>query len=126
MNMGQLRKCSGLIKWLASLIISVGFVVEAFAADMVKINFRDADIRSVIESVAEITGESFVLDPRVKGKVTIISPETIDKSLLYEAILSAIQVQGYQAIRDGAVTRIVPFNQSFNLAGCGNSEAQRF
>ena len=122
MNMGQLRKCSGLIKWLASLIISVGFVVEAFAADMVKINFRDADIRSVIESVAEITGESFVLDPRVKGKVTIISPETIDKSLLYEAILSAIQVQGYQAIRDGAVTRIVPFNQSFNLAGGGNSE----
>lgn len=122
MKVGQLRKCSGLIKWLAALAISIGFAVEAFAADLVKINFRDADIRSVIESVAEITGESFVLDPRVKGKVTIISPESIDKSLLYEAILSAIQVQGYQAIRDGAVTRIVPFNQSFNLAGGGQSE----
>jgi general secretion pathway protein D len=122
MKAAQLRKCSRLIKWLATLTISLGFVVEAFATDMVKINFRDADIRSVIESVAEITGESFVLDPRVKGKVTIISPESIDKSLLYEAILSAIQVQGYQAIRDGAVTRIVPFNQSFNLAGGGKSE----
>ena len=122
MKVGQLRKCSGLIKWLAALAISIGFAVEAFAADLVKINFRDADIRSVIESVAEITGESFVLDPRVKGKVTIISPESIDKSLLYEAILSAIQVQGYQAIRDGAVTRILPFNQSFNLAGGGQSE----
>lgn len=122
MKMGQLRKRTGLIRWLATLAISIGFVAEAFAADLVKINFRDADIRSVIESVAEITGESFVLDPRVKGKVTIISPESIDKSLLYEAILSAIQVQGYQAIRDGAVTRIVPFNQSFNLAGGGDSE----
>jgi general secretion pathway protein D len=122
MKVGQSRKCSGPIKWLVTLAISIGFVVEAFAVDLVKINFRDADIRSVIESVAEITGESFVLDPRVKGKVTIISPESIDKSLLYEAILSAIQVQGYQAIRDGAVTRIVPFNQSFNLAGGGNSE----
>ena len=122
MKVGQSRKCSGSIKWLVTLAISIGFVVEAFAADLVKINFRDADIRSVIESVAEITGESFVLDPRVKGKVTIISPESIDKSLLYEAILSAIQVQGYQAIRDGAVTRIVPFNQSFNLAGGGDSE----
>ena len=122
MKVSQLRKCSGLFKWGASLLISMAFVVEAIAVDMVKINFRDADIRSVIESVAEITGESFVLDPRVKGKVTIISPEAIDKSLLYEAILSAIQVQGYQAIRDGAVTRIVPFNQSFNLAGGGNSE----
>lgn len=122
MKVGQLRRCSGVIKWLAALAVSIGFVVEAFAADLVKINFRDADIRSVIESVAEITGESFVLDPRVKGKVTIISPESIEKSLLYEAILSAIQVQGYQAIRDGAVTRIVPFNQSFNLAGGGDSE----
>ena len=122
MKVGQLRRCSGVFKWLVTLAISIGFVVEAFAADLVKINFRDADIRSVIESVAEITGESFVLDPRVKGKVTIISPESIEKSLLYEAILSAIQVQGYQAIRDGAVTRIVPFNQSFNLAGGGDSE----
>ena len=122
MKVGQLRKRSVLIKWSATIILSMAFVVEAIAVDMVKINFRDADIRSVIESVAEITGESFVLDPRVKGKVTIISPESIDKTLLYEAILSAIQVQGYQAIRDGAVTRIVPFNQSFNLAGGGDSE----
>ena len=121
MKVSQSRKLPALIKWCATLIISLGFVAEAIAADMVKINFRDADIRSVIESVAEITGESFVLDPRVKGKVTIISPESIDKSLLYEAILSAIQVQGYQAIRDGAVTRIVPFNQSFNFAGGGKS-----
>ena len=122
MKVGHVNMRSSLLKWSLSLILSLSFVAEAMAADLVKINFRDADIRSVIESVAEITGESFVLDPRVKGKVTIISPETIDKSLLYEAILSAIQVQGYQAVRDGAVTRVLPFNQSFNLAGGGQSE----
>lgn len=122
MKAGHVNMRSSLLKWSLSLILSLSFVAEAMAADLVKINFRDADIRSVIESVAEITGESFVLDPRVKGKVTIISPETIDKSLLYEAILSAIQVQGYQAVRDGAVTRVLPFNQSFNLAGGGQSE----
>jgi general secretion pathway protein D len=122
MKVGHVNMRSSLLKWSLSLILSLSFVAEAIAADMVKINFRDADILSVIESVAEITGESFVLDPRVKGKVTIISPETIDKSLLYEAILSAIQVQGYQAVRDGAVTRVLPFNQSFNLAGGGQSE----
>ena len=65
MKAAQFKKCSRPIKWLATLIVALGFVVEAFAADMVKINFRDADIRRVIESVAEITGESFVLDPRV-------------------------------------------------------------
>ncbi|MCS5586964.1 MAG: type II secretion system secretin GspD [Porticoccaceae bacterium] len=122
MRVGQTKKCLGSIKWVATWLISLCFVVEAISAEQVRINFRDADIRSVIESVAEITGESFVLDPRVKGKVTIISPEPIDKSLLYEAILSAIQVQGYQAVKDGVVTRIVPFNQSFGLAGGGQSE----
>ena len=122
MKVGQTTKLSSSIKWVATLLISLCIVVEAMAADQVRINFRDADIRNVIESVAEITGESFVLDPRVKGKVTIISPQPIDKALLYEAILSAIQVQGYQAIKDGAVTRIIPFNQSFGLAGGGRSQ----
>ena len=90
---------------------------ETFAAETVQINFRDADIRSVIESAAEVTGKSFVLDPRVKGKVTIISPGPIDSSLLYEAIISALQVGGFQAVEDGAITRIIPFTQAFNFAG---------
>ena len=92
-------------------------VAEISAGEVVRINFRDADIRSVIESVAEITGKSFVLDPRVKGKVTIIAPEAIDSDLLYQAVLSAIQVQGFQAVEDGVVTRVLPFNQAFNFAG---------
>ena len=99
------------------------FPGQVGAQEEVRINFRDADIRSVIESVAEITGKSFVLDPRVKGKVTIIAPQPIDSRLLYEAVLSAIQVQGFQAVRDGAVTRIIPFSQAFNFAaGDGGNE----
>jgi len=105
----------------AIFCLSWCLTTEVLAAETVQINFRDADIRSVIESVAEITGKSFVLDPRVKGKVTIISPGPIDASLLYEAILSSIQVQGFQAVEDGAVTRIIPFTQAFNFAG-GNGD----
>ena len=88
-----------------------------FSAETVQINFRDADIRSVIESLAEITGKSFVLDPRVKGKVTIISPGPINSDLLYEAILSSLQVQGFQAVEDGAIIRVIPFTQAFQFAG---------
>ena len=103
--------------------LSLIFPGQVSAQEEVRINFRDADIRSVIESVAEITGKSFVLDPRVKGKVTIIAPQPIDSRLLYEAVLSAIQVQGFQAVRDGAVTRIIPFSQAFNFAaGDGGNE----
>ncbi len=121
MRAGLMEKTSASIKWIGALLVSLCLIIEAMAEERMRINFRDADIRSVIESVAEITGESFVLDPRVKGKVTIIAPEAIDSSLLYQAILSAIQVQGFQAIRDGAVTRIVPFNQSFSFAGGGKN-----
>ena len=88
-----------------------------FSAETVQINFRDADIRSVIESLAEITGKSFVLDPRVKGKVTIISPGPINSDLLYEAILSSLQVQGFQAVEDGAIIRVIPFTQAVQFAG---------
>ncbi len=102
--------------WIFSLVFML-LASNVAAKEEVRINFRDADIRSVIESVAEITGKSFVLDPRVKGKVTIISPQPIDASLLYEAVLSAIQVQGFQAVQDGVVTRIIPFSQAFNFAG---------
>ena len=108
---------------IALLVLSLIVSSEVYAQEEVRINFRDADIRSVIESVAEITGKSFVLDPRVKGKVTIIAPQPIDSRLLYEAVLSAIQVQGFQAVRDGAVTRIIPFSQAFNFAaGDGGNE----
>jgi general secretion pathway protein D len=110
-----LARCIG--NFGGALVLVLSLIAEASAQEQVRINFRDADIRSVIESVAEITGKSFVLDPRVKGKVTIIAPQAIDSSLLYSAVLSAIQVQGFQAVEDGAVTRIVPFNQSFSFAG---------
>jgi general secretion pathway protein D len=116
------RIVKGLVQGLRVVITVALLAVSAppaLAQDEVRINFRDADIRSVIESVAEITGVSFVLDPRVKGKVTIIAPQPIDSSLLYEAVLSALHVQGYQAVADGAVTRIIPFSQAFNFAGGG-------
>ena len=78
----------------------------------------------MIESVAEITGRSFVVDPRVRGNVTIIAPNTIDADMLYQAFLSALQVQGFQAVDDGAIVRIVPFNQAFGVMGGGDNEIE--
>lgn len=102
-----------------AIMLAITLVVAPLAvrAENVTVNFRDADIRAVIESVAEITGRSFIIDPRVQGKITIIAPEALDSTMLYEVILSALQVHGFQAVDDGAVTRIVPFTQSFQLAG---------
>ena len=107
-----------------SISLAALLSTSVVAQDQVTINFRDAEISSLIESVAEITGRSFVLDPRVSGRVTIIAPDTIDADMLYQAFLSALQVQGFQAVEDGAITRIVPFNQAFGLLGGGANELE--
>lgn len=105
-------------QWFISLaLVVVCLANTALAGEKVTVNFREADIRAVIESVAELTGRSFILDPRVQGKVTIVSPDTLDSDVLYDVVLSALQVHGFQAVEDGAVTRIVPFTQSFQLSG---------
>lgn len=99
------------------MIMLIGLSALSVSQEQASINFRDADINTLIESVAEITGRSFVVDPRVRGNVTIIAPNTIDADMLYQAFLSALQVQGFQAVEDGAVVRIVPFNQAFGVMG---------
>ncbi len=102
----------------------LGLTALSAAQEQASINFRDADINTLIESVAEITGRSFVVDPRVRGTVTIIAPNTIDADMLYQAFLSALQVQGFQAVEDGAIVRIVPFNQAFGVMGGGDNEIE--
>lgn len=111
------------LKALSSLLLSLT-AAAALSQDQASINFRNADINTLIESVAEITGRSFVVDPRVRGNVTIIAPNTINADMLYQAFLSALQVQGFQAVEDGAVVRIVPFNQAFGVLGGGDNEIE--
>lgn len=113
-----------LIRLLATAFVTMAFVSAAYSQNLTSINFREADINSLIETVAEITGRSFVIDPRVRGNVTIITPNGIESDMLYEAFLSALQVNGFQAVEDGAVVRIVPFNQAFGVLGGGSNQVE--
>ncbi len=71
-------------------------------------NFRDADIRKIVEAVGEVTGKTFILDPRVTAKVTILSKTPMSPEAFYEAFLSILQVNGYIAITAGDVVKIIP------------------
>jgi general secretion pathway protein D len=71
-------------------------------------NFNDVDIRTVIRSVAKVTGRNFVIDPKVKGQVTIISSQSMDDQDMYGAFLSALQVNGFAAVEADGVTKIIP------------------
>ncbi len=71
-------------------------------------NLRNADIRAVIAEVSRVTGKNFVIDPRVQGKISIISSTPMTNKVLYQVFLSVLQVSGYAAIPSGDVIKIIP------------------
>ena len=71
-------------------------------------NYKDADIRQIIEAVGEVTGKNFVIDPRVKAQVTMLSTQPMSPDAFYETFLSILQVHGFVAIPSGNVIKIVP------------------
>ncbi|WP_442969619.1 type II secretion system secretin GspD [Pseudomonas sp. USHLN015] len=72
------------------------------------INMRDADIQDFTELVAGISGQTLVLDPRVKGQVTVISESPLTLSEVYQLFLSVMSTHGYSVIAQGNQARIVP------------------
>ncbi len=77
-------------------------------AQPVTLNLKGADIQALISTVAEATGRNFVVDPRVKGQVTVISAREMEREELYEVFLSILEVHGFAAVPAGNVTKIVP------------------
>ncbi|MCW8410356.1 GspD family T2SS secretin variant LspD [Legionella sp. PATHC035] len=71
-------------------------------------NLRNADIRAVIAEVSRVTGKNFVIDPRVQGKISIVSSTPMNNNELYQVFLSVLQVSGYAAIPNGAIVKIIP------------------
>jgi len=78
----------------------------------VTLNFKNADIRAFIEFVASFSGKNFLVDNRVKGKVTIISPTPISEDHAYDVFLSVLEVNGFAAVPSGSVIKIVPRAES--------------
>jgi general secretion pathway protein D len=78
-------------------------------------NLQSADIDAVIEAVSKVTGKNFIIDPRVQGKITIVSSEPIGSSEVYRVFLSALQVLGYAAVPVGDMIKIVPDVNSKSL-----------
>jgi general secretion pathway protein D len=79
-------------------------------------NLQDADILSVINEVSLETGKNFVIDPRVSGKISLVSSKPIKPQEVYEVFLSVLGLLGYSAIASGNVVKIVPNMESGEMA----------
>ncbi|MET0984913.1 MAG: type II secretion system secretin GspD [Steroidobacteraceae bacterium] len=71
-------------------------------------NYKDADLAQIVEAVSAITGKNFIIDPRVRAQVTMLSATPMTPSAFYEAFLSILQVHGFVAVPSGNVVKIIP------------------
>jgi general secretion pathway protein D len=92
---------------LGGLLLGAILALPVLAAP-VTLNLKDADINALVESMSVLTGKNFIVDPRVKGRVTIISAKPMDEKELYEVFLAVLGVHGFAAIPGGNVIKIVP------------------
>ena len=95
--------CSGLT-FAEDLPIKGVSVVD----DKVFLNFVDTDIESVIKAIGQISNKNFLIDPKVKGAININTTKPVPRAMTYQILLSALRVQGFAAVEDNGVTRIVP------------------
>jgi len=92
----------------APVLIAIVSVASAQQTGRITTNFKDADITQITEAVAAATGKTFIVDPRVRAQVTMISSTPMSPGAFYEAYLSILQVHGFIAVPAGGVIKILP------------------
>lgn len=97
------------LRWLLACVPGLLLLfTQSVLAQSVTLNLKNADINALITTVAEVSGKNFIVDPRVKGKVTVISSKAMDSEEVYQVFLSILRVHGFSAVPSGAVIKIVP------------------
>lgn len=76
--------------------------------ERVELNFVDAELPAVVRALARFTGRNFVVDPRVKGQLTLISEAPVDAQTAFDMLSAALRMQGFAVVEAGGMTRVVP------------------
>ena len=93
---------------MISLVLAWVLCTPVLHAETVTLNLKDADISALISTVAEVADKNFIVDPRVKGKVTVISSRPMNSEEVYQVFLSILKVHGFAAVPSGEVIKIIP------------------
>jgi general secretion pathway protein D len=92
----------------ALLLLALALPAGAQNGEMHTLNLRDADIHVLIDTVSEITGRNFIVDPRVEGRVTVVSARPMPSEEIWETFVGVLRVHGYVAVESGRMWRILP------------------
>ena len=102
---------------LAALALSALAWAQQPSSQRITPNFKDADITQIIEAVSMATGKNFIVDPRVRAQVTMLSSTPMTPDQFYQTFLAILQVHGFVAVPAGNVIKIVPDANMRQYAG---------
>jgi general secretion pathway protein D len=96
-------------------IIFIPFIllsIQPYAQETFLLNYQDVDIAKVTQDISKFSKKTLILDPRVKGRISIFSDSILSAEQVWDVYLRTIQVHGFAALSDGGVVRIVPENEA--------------
>ena len=99
-------------KILLLLMFSIGNINLLYSQDSFILNYEDVDIKKVTQDIAQFSKKTIILDPRVKGKITIYSNANLNRTQIWDVYLRTIQVNGFSAIIEDSFVRVVPENEA--------------
>ena len=115
-------------KFVTKYTLITLFIVaqNLYSQDSYILNYEDVDIRKVTQDIAQFSKKTIILDPRVKGKITIYSNANLDSNQIWDVYLRTIQVNGFSAISEDSFVRVVPENEATRDQTIDNSNGGGF
>ncbi len=114
----MLRKIAAILAVAVSLSLAMSAPARGAEDEgTISMNFSNADIMVVIKYISEMTGKNFVVNDKVVGKVTILSPKKVTKGEAYKVFESILSVYGFTAVPSGSAIKIVPTTEARQLGG---------
>ena len=99
-------------KFFLTTILFLGNINTIYSQETFILNYDDVDIKKVTQDIAQFSKKTIILDPRVKGKVTIYSNADLNRNQIWDVYLRTIQVNGFSAISEDGFVRVVPENEA--------------
>ena len=103
--------------WAAALVTVATIASAQPSQQKITPNFKDADITQIAEAVSAATGRNFIIEPRVRAQVTMLSSTPMTPDAFYQTFLSILQVHGFVAMPAGDVIKIVPDANARTMPG---------
>lgn len=93
-------------------ILTSSLLAQSKKSDTFRVDFRDADIQDFLKSMSAIIGKNIIIDERVRGKITVISPRRLPRSQAYAYLTTVLSTKGFSVVDDGIVLRIIPIKDA--------------